>query len=600
MGGMKRDDRGATLSPLPKVPTGIAGLDDITGGGLPKGRPTLICGGAGCGKTLLGLEFLVRGAVTHREPGVFVSFEETADELTRNVASLGFDLTRLARQRLIRVDHVRLDGANVADTGDYSLEGLFVRLAHAIRAVRAKRIVLDTMETLFTGLPRPSLLRGELQRLFRWLKDQGVTAVVTAERGEGTLTRQGLEEYVADCVVLLDHRVADQVSTRRLRIVKFRGAAHGTNEYPFVITPQGLSVLPITALGLEHPAPSERISSGVGRIDAMLGGHGYYRGSTVLISGTAGTGKSSLAATFVNDTCRRGETALYFAFEESRSQIVRNMRSIGLNLQRWGRNGRLHFMASRPTAFGLEMHLAKMYERIGAIRPSVVVMDPISNLTAVGTTADVQSALVRFIDHLKVNGVTTLLTSLTPGSGRGLEYTDVGISSLVDTWLLLRDVESSGERNRVLHVLKSRGMAHSNQVRELRLTDEGIRLEDVYVGTGEVLTGSARLAQEAREQADALRDKEALERKQQELAWRQRVLDSQIEALRAEREAQNRELSQLVSQSDQHEAIATQVRTDMANKRWRDRPRANRRTSMRPARPARPKQTSITTRKSRA
>ena len=459
---------------LPKSPTGIPGMDEITGGGLPKGRPTLVAGAAGCGKTLFAMEFLVNGAAQYEEPGVFVAFEENADELTQNVASLGFDLKKLIKQKKIIIDHVRVERSEIEETGDYDLEGLFIRLGHAIDSIGAKRVVLDTIEVLFSALSNQGILRAELQRLFRWLKDKGVSAVITAERGSGTVTRFGLEEYVADCVILLDHRVTEQMSTRRLRIVKYRGTLHGTNEYPFLITRDGISVLPITSVGLDHQASAERVSTGVRELDEMLGGKGYYKGSSVLLTGTAGSGKSSLAAAFVDAACRRGERCLYFAFEEATQQILRNMRSIGIDLAPHVKKGLLQFHIARPTLYGLEMHLVTMYDLIREHKPQVVVLDPITDFFAIGSTAEVKAAITRIIDFLKTNQITALFTSYTEEEGPNESV--VGVSSLIDTWISLRNLESNGERHRGLFVLKSRGMPHSNQIRSFQLTDHGIQI----------------------------------------------------------------------------------------------------------------------------
>jgi circadian clock protein KaiC len=473
MGRTAEREHGGEARGLPKALTGIEGLDQITGGGLPRGRPTLICGTAGCGKTLLAMQFLVRGAIDHDEPGVFVAFEETADELTANVRSLGFDLDRLVDQRKLIIDHVRVERSELEDTGDYTLDGLFIRLGHAIDTLNARRVVLDTLEVLFSKLSNTTILRAELRRLFGWLKDKGVTAVITGERAEGQLTRHGLEEYVSDCVILLDNRVDDQLSTRRLRIVKYRGTAHGTNEYPFLIDENGISVMPITSLGLDYDVSEERISSGVAGLDAMLGGKGFFSGSSVLVSGTAGTGKSSVTAHVIDAACRRGERCMLFSFEEGTAQVVRNMRSIGIDLQPWIDAGLLQVRASRPSLYGLEMHLVAIHKAVRELRPHVVVIDPITNLISVGSARDTTAMLVRLIDFLKANQITAVLTSLTT-PGEHLERTDADVSSLIDTWLLLRVVEHDGERTRVMYVLKSRGMSHSHQVREYRLTDDGI------------------------------------------------------------------------------------------------------------------------------
>ena len=565
---------------LAKSPTGIQGLDEITDGGLPRGRPTLICGSAGCGKTLLAMEFLVRGATQFGEPGVFIAFEETAPDLAANVASLGFDVPRLVAQKKLLIDFVRLERSEIQEAGEFDLAGLFIRLNHAIDKIGAKRVVLDTVECLFAGLPNPGIVRSELRRLFRWLKDKGVTAIITGERGESTLTRQGLEEYVSDCVILLDHRVDGQVSTRRLRVVKYRGSTHGTNEYPFLIDRAGFSVLPVTSMGLDHAVSTERISTGIEQLDAMLGGKGCYRGSSILLSGTSGTGKTSMAAHFVQAACERGERCLYFAFEEPPQQIIRNLRSIGLNLAQWVDQGLLQFNASRPTLCGLENHLATMHHAVNQFRPHIVIMDPITSFTALGQTSEIKAMLTRMVDFLKARRITAFFTALTH-SGSVLEGTETDIPSLIDTWLLLRDIELNGERNRGLYVLKSRGMAHSNQIREFGLSRQGIQLRNVYVGPGGVLTGSARLAQEAQEQAARVLEQQEIEDRQRQLERKSQTLAAQIAALNADFAAEEAAVRRTVAQLHQRENCLRQNRLDMAVSRQANEPA----DAKRPAKP---------------
>jgi len=474
---------------LSKTLTGISGLDEITMGGIPQGRPTLICGGPGCGKTLFSIEFLVNGATRFNEPGVFIAFEEKAEELTMNVASLGFDLDKLQKEKKLRLDYVRIERNEIEETGEYDLDGLFIRLEHAIDSIGAKRVVLDTIENLFAGLTNEGILRAELRRLFLWLKDKGVTAIITGEQGDGKLTRHGLEEYVSDCVILLDHRVINQISTRRLRIVKYRGSAHGTNEFPFLIDEEGISVLPVTSLKLDRKVSSERISTGLPTLDEMFGGKGFYRGSSILVSGMAGTGKTSIAAYFANEACMRNEKAIYFAFEESPPQIIRNMKSIGLNLEPHIKKGLLQFQSSRPALHGLEMHLSTIYKVVREFKPKIVVLDPITNLVSVGLINEVNSMLLRLIDFLQGEGITVMLTALMKVMD---ERMDEGVSSLVDTWISVKEIEANGERNKVLYIMKSRGMKHSNQVREFIISDRGLNLVEIYLGPNGVLLGSER------------------------------------------------------------------------------------------------------------
>jgi len=526
---------------LEKAPTGIRGFDEITQGGLPKGRTALVTGGPGTGKTMFAMEFLVKGATEFGEPGVFVSFEETADELIANSASLGLSLPELCDANLLYMDYVRVERSEIEESGEYDLEGLFIRLSHAINTVGARRLVLDTIETLFSGLSNVSILRAELRRLFRWLKDKNISTIVTGERGAESLTREGLEEYVSDCVILLDHRVTDQVSTRRLRVLKYRGSEHGTNEYPFLISDRGFMVLPITSVKLDYAVGEERVSSGIPRLDAMLGGKGFYRGSLILVSGTAGTGKTTVAASFADAACRRGEKTMYFAFEESAQQVVRNMRSIGLDLEQWTGKGILKIVGQRPTIHGLEHHLMSMQFMIDDFRPTTVVVDPVTNLSQVGSLRDVRLMLSRLVNYLKARNITILFTSLTQG-GTDAELTDVGISSLADSWLKLQNLEAGGERNRGISILKSRGMAHSNQVREFLLTDQGIDLVDTYTGPEGVLAGSARVAREDDERAQEAALRLEIERLEEDRKKRRALLEDQITRLRSEYESAEKEL----------------------------------------------------------
>jgi circadian clock protein KaiC len=566
----KQKARQPSSETLPKALTGIQGLDEITGGGLPTGRPTLVSGGAGSGKTLFGLEFLVRGATQYDEPGVFMSFEETIPDLTKNAASLGFDLERLVAEKKLFLDHVHISRSEIAETGEYDLDGLFIRIADAVKRVGARRIVLDTIEALFGEMPNAGILRAEIRRLFDWLKQKGLTTVITAERDRpDKLTRHGIEEFVSDCVIVLDHRIREEISTRRLRVVKYRGSTHGTNEYPFLIDEHGISVLPISSLGLDHAASAARVSTGIDRLDGMMGGKGFYRGSSILLSGTSGTGKTSVAAHFVDAACRRGERCLYFAFEESPRQVIRNMRSIGIDLEPWVRKGLLQFHAARPTYGGIEEVLLVTHKHISSFQPSIVVVDPITNLLMVSTLNEVRSMLTRLVDFLKTQEITAIFTSLTAASG-SLEASEADVSSLMDTWLLLKAIEVGGERNRALYVLKSRGMEHSNQIREFVLTNDGLRLLDVYLGPEGVLTGSARVSQEGREKAASTSRRQQLEGRGRELERKRQIFEARMTMLRAEFEVEEEIIQQSISESKLLAEEVLQDRGQMVRSREAD------------------------------
>ena len=544
---------------IAKARTGIDGFDDLTLGGLPRGRPTLVCGSAGCGKTLFASTFLINGARNEDEPGIFVTFEERPVDIVDNVASLGFGLDDLIARKKIHIEHIAINPAELAEVGDYDLEALFLRLELAAGEIGARRIVLDTIESLFSAFQNPAILRAEIRRLFDWLKEKGLTAVITGERGDGTLTRQGLEEYVSDCVILLDHRVNSQVSTRRLRIVKYRGTAHGTNEYPFLIGEDGFSVLPVSSLGLSHKVNDEQLSTGIADLDAMLTGGGFHRGSSILLSGVAGSGKSSIAAGFAAASCARGEKALYFSFEESPRQTVRNMRSIGMDLQPCIDAGLLHCVAARPTFYSLEMHLAVMLREVQKVQPSLVILDPISAFLESGEQLEIQSMLLRMIDYLKGQAITGIFTHLAHVQGEA--KTDAGLSSLMDAWILLLNREVNGEFNRELYILKARGIAHSNQVREFVMTRSGISLRAPYLGENGALTGSARRFEETRNRrAEIARRMEVL-RLQDKVAQRRRRTEAQIEALQADLQADELELKSII---DQENAYLAQAQADAA------------------------------------
>ncbi len=552
-------------SGLTKSPTGIKGFDELTGGGLPQGRPTLITGGAGSGKTLFGLEFLVRGAQDFDEPGVLLSFEESGPDLADNAASLGLDLPALEADGRLVVDAMQLDPAEIITTGDFDLGGLFIRLAAAVQSVGAKRVVLDTIEVLFAALENEAIVRAEFARLLRWLKDHGLTTVITGERGrEGQLTRFGIEEYVSDCVVVLDHRVRDELATRRLRIAKYRGSSHGTNEYPFLIRDRGLMVWPLTQVALTYGASTERVSLGVPQLDEMLAG-GVYRGSTVLISGTSGTGKTTLSAQAVEAACERGEKALFVSFEESPDQIVRNMRSVGIDLGRWVDAGLLRIWGERATAFGLEAHLDGIEQLLDEVEPSVTVLDSVGSLSHVGAGAEVTSMISRELDMLKSRGITAVLTSLVHAGQP--ESSSAAVSSLIDTWILLRNTESDGERNRLLFVIKSRGTAHSNQVREFRMTDDGINLLDVVVGPQGILTGSGRARQVAENEAAAAERSADLDRRQRAFERRAAEVEAEIALLRERLAGQRAELDGLAAETLRGDTARTAVRTSVALQR---------------------------------
>ena len=475
---LKKENPASNHGQLKKCPTGIKGFDEITEGGLPKNRITLISGGTGSGKTLLGIDFLVNGVIHYKERGVFMSFEESEDEIYQDVASLNLDLRGLVLKKEIRFEHVLLERHDIHEKGEFNLEGLFIRLELAIDSIAAKRVVLDSIESLFAGITDTGILRLEIKRLFRWLKHKQVTAVITGERGENSFTRHGLEEFISDCIILLDNRVRQQVSTRRIRVIKYRGSNHGTNEYPFVIDKNGLSVIPITSAGLDHPGTDEKVSTGVASLDKLFAGGGYARGSAVLISGTAGTGKTSLAAAFAEESCKRGERCLYLSYEESPGQLIQNMRSVGFDLEKWIKKGLLKIVSTRPAFFGLETHLLDLYKILADFKPTSVVIDPLTSLIGQAETSEIQSMMTRMIDALKSKGITGVFTSLVSSTAQNDTSGEIGVSSLIDTWIVVRELEENEGRRRIrgLYIVKSRGTGHSSDVQKMIFSDDGIQV----------------------------------------------------------------------------------------------------------------------------
>jgi circadian clock protein KaiC len=535
---------------LEKVPTGIKGFDEITYGGLPRGRPTLIAGGAGSGKTMFAMEFIVHGAIDHNEPGVFVTFEENIGDLKKNFASIGYDLDELIVSKKIAIDHVFVERSQIEETGEYNLEALFIRLGYAIDSIGAKRVALDTIEVLFAGLRNDAIVRSEILRMFRWLKDRGISAVVTGEKGERTLTRYGLEEYIADCVILVDNRITEELSTRRLRIIKYRGSAHGTDEYPFLIGKDGITIFPITSIKTDYRISPERVSTGISGLDAMFGGKGYYRGSSVLVTGTAGTGKTSFAAHFVDAACARGEKCLYFAFEETQDQVIRNMRSIGLDLGKWVKKGLLKFHISRPSIYGIETHLVMMEDDIKSFKPMNVIIDPISDFSSIGSGREAKNLLTRLNDMMKSDGITIIYTDLIRGD-LNPEIPAMHISSMIDSWIMLRNFEYNGERSRGITVLKSRGMPHSNQIKEFVISDDGLTMVMPYIGPSGVFMGSARVAQEARDSEKIQNTRLDIEHKRKALMEKQKELEARITAMKAQYKAEENELVRCMEQAEQ-------------------------------------------------
>jgi circadian clock protein KaiC len=558
---------GAVGPDLEKAPTGISGLDQITGGGLPRGRVTLVAGSAGAGKTLLGLNFLVAGARQYGERGVLMTFEESAAKVALNVRSLGFDIDELVRTDQLAVLAFQVDASEIVPAGDFDFEPIFAILDDAISRVGAKRVVLDTIEVIFGAFGNDAIVRSELIRLVRWLDERGVTVILTGERGNegGSLTRHGIEEYVTDCVIVLDHRVNAEISTRRLRVVKYRGSAHGTNEYPFLISAHGFTVLPITSVALDYAASEERVSTGIARLDHMLGG-GMFRGSTLMVSGTAGTGKTSLGASVAHSACARGERALMVLLEESPDQVLRNMRSLGLDLRPWVEMGLLRIWAARPSAFGLETHLAILAGLVEEEKPSVAVLDGVTSLSNGNLTTEVVSSVARQIDLLKSRGITSVITA--PGAGEDVNA--VSVSAMVDTWLQLRNIEANGERNRLLFVLKSRGTAHSNQVREFVITDHGVELVDVYIGAAGVLAGSARVTQLAAERDEDLRISDDLAGRRRELNRSVIEREAHLVALQDQLDAERTEMQRIDLRAGHQVADTRADRSEMAARRWAD------------------------------
>jgi circadian clock protein KaiC len=461
---------------LLKCPTGIKGFDEITEGGLPKNGTTLVSGNAGSGKTLFGIDFLIKGATDYNEPGILMSFEETEDELYKDVASLNMDLSGLVSRKKIVLENVVLERKDIQEN-DFNLEGIFVRLEYAIDSIGAKRVVLDSLESLFAGITDIGILRLEIKRLFRWLKEKKVTAIVTGETGQnGSYTRHGLEEYISDCIILLDNRIRDEMATRRVRVIKYRGSSHGTSEYPFVIDNEGLSVIPITSAGLAQPGTDKKVSTGIPSLDKLFKSKGYTRGSTILASGTAGSGKTSFAGAFALESCKRGERCLYFSYEESSGQLIQNLLSIGIDLAPWVEKGLLKIVSLRPSFLGLELHLLNVYKLVDSFKPKAVVVDPLTSLVGEGEYREVSSMITRMIDLFKSRSITTFFTSLVSATFQSNTSGEIGVSSLIDTWIVVRVVEDNEgrKRTREVFIVKSRGSNHDSDVHKFILSDNGI------------------------------------------------------------------------------------------------------------------------------
>lgn len=560
------NNKGFVIKRLAKCPTGIEGLDTLTNGGLPRNRLTLICGSAGSGKTSLGIEFLVQGIIKYDEPGLFITFEEKPQEIIENAASIGFDLEDLINKKKLFIEYIPVQEEEVMQSGDYTLEALFIRFEQVITSIAVKRVTLDTLDSIFASLGNTPVLRAEIYRLFNWLKQKNITSLVTSEAGITTLSRNGLEEYISDCVISLRTNIVSEVLTRFLRVVKYRGSKHGTNEYPFLITDIGINLFPITSNYLNNIVSTEFVSTGVKELDEMMDNKGYYRGSTVLVTGTAGTGKSSLAAVFSNSICQTGERCIYFTFEEMINQILRNMSSVNLNLQQWIDKDLLKFYAYRSPTYGLETHLLTIQNVIKEFKPHAVIIDPITNFDLIGTELEIKSMMTRLIDFLKAQQITALFTSLATTIDPR-EQTEIGISSLIDSWLVLQNLEQAGERTRGITILKSRGIAHSNQIREFIITSNGIKLEKIYVGPNGILTGSARLDQEEQEKLHLLlQEKETLRRKKL-LEHKKALLEAKIMALKSEFDADVEEIESLIMKEEIQNKRILETRSAMAKRR---------------------------------
>ncbi|MBA3285861.1 MAG: circadian clock protein KaiC [Nitrosopumilus sp.] len=566
---LKTKNQSQKSKPLKKCPTGIIGLDEITFGGLPKNRCTLICGGAGSGKSIFGIEFVIRGAEFYKEPGLFVAFEENEEELNQNITSLGFNIKELIDSNLLVLDYVHIDRAEFKEIGSYNLDGLFIRLSDSIDRFKIKRVVLDTIEVLFGNFTNEIILRSELQRLFRWFKEKNVTVVVTAEQGVNTFSRYGLEEYVADCVILLDNRMHQQISTRRLRVAKYRGSSHGNNEYPFIINDSGISIIAITSIKLDYPVSNKHVSSGIKQLDTMFGDKGFYSGSSILVSGAAGNGKTSIAASFSNGTCELGKKCFYFTLDESVDQIIRNMNSIGIDLSQWINKDLLRFHAINPYTAGLEAHLADIQRLTNEFNPSVVIIDPIANLKILGPLNEVQGILSILVNFFKNKQITTMFTSLVPEEKFGY-VVEEGISNLMDTWVFLQYIHGEGERNRGISILKSRGMSHSNQLREVILSDKGIHLQNVYIGQDKVLAGSARLVQATKLEIENSNRESELKHRERQIEITRKSLEAQISALHETLEDAKEEAIHLNEQKGNIYKLLEESRIEISKMRMAD------------------------------
>ena len=556
--------KGKVKSSSDIVSTGVKGLDDVLGGGIPQGHAMLLVGKPGTGKSILSMEYLLHGIELHKENGVYISFEESEKQIISNAASFGWKFEEMVKKNKLAISYIDMQPEQMRTVGDYDLSALILRVKGAIKKVNARRVVIDGINNLLSTFDDERIIRSDLLRLIREIKEVNATIFITGERGHDSWSKMGFEEYLADGLMHLDNRTDGNYQTREIQVVKCRGINHYTGKSPFIINSEGMSIRPLITADFDYKVLKSRVSTGIADIDNMLGGKGLYRGSTVYITGPSGAGKTSISSSFANGACSRGERALFLAFEESSDQIIRNMKSIGLSLDKWVNEKLLYFYTARATTNSLEGHLDNIMTMVREVEPTCVVLDPISAFRPIANENETKLMLIRLNDYLRARKITTVFTALS-SDGEYSEHADVQLSSIADTWIVVRIMDYKGERNNVMQLMKSRGMSHSRQMKEMYFTGNGLKLQNVYQGPEGVLTGAARIGQEKYEKLKEARNVIEIDKNRKKIERKKSLLEASIEALKHEYEEELEALHAAIEEAEEQNSKIKETRKEIEN-----------------------------------